>query len=41
MYYFCTVESMPLNKEVECVAIDEIQLAADYERGSYLYGSYI
>jgi len=32
-YYFCTVESMPLNKEVECVAIDEVQLAADYERG--------
>ena len=24
---------MPLNIEVECVAIDEVQLAADYERG--------
>ena len=32
-YYFCTVESMPLNIEVECIAIDEVQLAADYERG--------
>ena len=32
-YYFCTVESMPANLEVECVAIDEIQLASDYERG--------
>ena len=32
-YFFCTVESMPLNLEVECVAIDEIQLASDYERG--------
>ena len=32
-YFFCTVESMPLNIEVECVAIDEIQLASDYERG--------
>ena len=32
-YFFCTVESMPLNIEVECVAIDEVQLAADYERG--------
>tara|TARA_B100000427_G_scaffold250501_1_gene213736 strand:+ start:3079 stop:5655 length:2577 start_codon:yes stop_codon:yes gene_type:complete len=32
-YFFCTTESMPLNIEVECVAIDEIQLAADYERG--------
>ena len=32
-YYFCTVESMPLNIDVECIAIDEVQLAADYERG--------
>ena len=32
-YYFCTVESLPLNIDVECVAIDEVQLAADYERG--------
>ena len=32
-YYFCTVESMPLNLEVECVVIDEVQLASDYERG--------
>ena len=32
-YFFCTVESMPLSKEVECIAIDEVQLAADYERG--------
>ena len=32
-YFFCTVESMPNNVSVECVIIDEIQLAADYERG--------
>ena len=32
-YYFCTVESIPKNLNVECVAIDEIQLASDYERG--------
>ena len=32
-YYFCTVESMPLNISVECIAIDEIQLSADYDRG--------
>ncbi|PPR46048.1 MAG: hypothetical protein CFH17_00149 [Alphaproteobacteria bacterium MarineAlpha5_Bin7] len=32
-YFFCTVESMPLNIEVECIAIDEIQLSSDYERG--------
>ncbi len=32
-YFFCTVESMPLNIEVECIVIDEVQLAADYERG--------
>ena len=32
-YFFCTVESIPKNLDVECVAIDEIQLASDYERG--------
>ena len=32
-YFFCTVESMPLNISVECIAIDEVQLAAHYERG--------
>jgi len=32
-YFFCTVESMPSNIEVECVVVDEVQLAADYERG--------
>ena len=32
--YCCwTVESMPTNIEAECVIIDEVQLAADYERG--------
>ena len=32
-YFFCTVESMPLNKSVDCIVVDEVQLAADYERG--------
>ena len=32
-YFFCTVESMPDKISVDCVIIDEIQLAADYERG--------
>ena len=32
-YFFCTVESMPNKMNVDCVIIDEIQLAADYERG--------
>ncbi len=32
-YFFCTVESMPNNISVDCVIIDEIQLASDYERG--------
>tara|TARA_B100001057_G_scaffold500495_1_gene615894 strand:+ start:43 stop:2586 length:2544 start_codon:yes stop_codon:yes gene_type:complete len=32
-YFFCTVESMPNNLAVDCVIIDEIQLAGDYERG--------
>ncbi|MBF91722.1 MAG: hypothetical protein CMP34_02820 [Rickettsiales bacterium] len=32
-YFFCTVESIPMDKEFDFVAIDEIQLAADFERG--------
>ncbi|HYC03073.1 MAG TPA: helicase-related protein [Azospirillaceae bacterium] len=32
-YWICTVESMPLEKPVQFLAIDEIQLAADPERG--------
>ena len=32
-YFICTVESMPKDKVVEFVAIDEIQMCADRERG--------
>jgi ATP-dependent RNA helicase SUPV3L1/SUV3 len=32
-YFVCTVESMPLDRLVEFLAIDEIQLCADRERG--------
>ncbi len=32
-YFICTVESMPKNKNVDFVAIDEIQMCADRERG--------
>ncbi|MDG1997478.1 MAG: helicase-related protein [Emcibacteraceae bacterium] len=32
-YYVCTVESMPIDKKVEFLAIDEVQLAADFDRG--------
>ena len=32
-YFVCTVESMPKDKKVEFVAIDEIQMCADRERG--------
>ena len=32
-YYLCTVESMPVDKNLEFVAVDEIQMCADYERG--------
>ncbi|HZK98908.1 MAG TPA: helicase-related protein, partial [Caulobacteraceae bacterium] len=32
-YFVCTVEAMPLDIDVEFLAIDEIQLAADAERG--------
>ncbi|MBE1236794.1 helicase [Phaeovibrio sulfidiphilus] len=32
-YFVCTVESMPVNRSVEFLAIDEIQLCGDPERG--------
>jgi ATP-dependent RNA helicase SUPV3L1/SUV3 len=32
-FYVCTVEAMPLEHEADFVAVDEIQLAADAERG--------
>ncbi|MGD9536459.1 MAG: helicase-related protein [Alphaproteobacteria bacterium] len=32
-YFLCTVEAMPLDLQTEFLAIDEIQLAADRERG--------
>ena len=32
-YFICTVESMPKDKVVDFVAIDEIQMCADRERG--------
>ncbi|MFN5828707.1 MAG: helicase-related protein, partial [Rhodobacterales bacterium] len=32
-YWVCTVEAMPLEIGADCVAIDEIQLCADPERG--------
>ena len=32
-YYLCTVESMPIDKNLEFVAIDEVQMCADHERG--------
>ena len=32
-YYLCTVESMPIDKNLDFVAVDEIQMCADNERG--------
>ena len=32
-YFLCTVESMPINKYLEFVGVDEIQMCADHERG--------
>jgi len=32
-YYICTVESMPQDKRVDFVAVDEIQMCTDHERG--------
>ena len=32
-YFLCTVESMPIDKELDFVGVDEIQMCADHERG--------
>ena len=32
-YYLCTVESMPIDKDLEFVGKDEIQMCNDHERG--------
>src|SRR5690242_1978442 len=32
-YFICTVEAMPLNRAVSFVAIDEVQVARDLDRG--------
>jgi ATP-dependent RNA helicase SUPV3L1/SUV3 len=32
-YWVCTVEAMPLGVEADFLAVDEIQLAADFDRG--------
>jgi ATP-dependent RNA helicase SUPV3L1/SUV3 len=32
-YFICTVEAMPVDRPVDFLAVDEIQLAADRERG--------
>ena len=32
-YWICTVEAMPSDVEVPFLAIDEVQLCADFERG--------
>ena len=32
-YFLCTVESMPIDKDLDFVGVDEIQMCADQERG--------
>ena len=32
-YFLCTVESMPINMQLDFVGVDEIQMCADLERG--------
>src|ERR1700748_2130184 len=32
-YWVATVEAMPLDVPVECLAVDEIQVATDFDRG--------
>ena len=34
-YFICTVESMPLERPVSFLAVDEVQMAADPERGHF------
>ena len=34
-YFICTVESMPLDRPVSFLAVDEVQMAADAERGHF------
>ena len=31
--FLCTVESMPIDKHLDFVGVDEIQMCADHERG--------
>ncbi len=32
-YFLCTVESMPIDKRLDFVAVDEVQMCSDHERG--------
>ena len=32
-YFLCTVESMPIDKYLDFVGVDEIQMCSDHERG--------
>ena len=32
-YFLCTVESMPIDKHLDFVGVDEIQMSTDQERG--------
>ena len=32
-YFLCTVESMPIDKDLDFVGVDEIQMCSDHERG--------
>jgi len=32
-YFLCTVESMPIDKNLDFIGVDEIQMCADHERG--------
>tara|TARA_B100001057_G_scaffold413735_1_gene430433 strand:- start:462 stop:2936 length:2475 start_codon:yes stop_codon:yes gene_type:complete len=32
-YFLCTVESMPIDKQLDFVGVDEIQMCTDHERG--------
>ena len=36
-YFLCTVESMPIDKYLEFVAVDEIQMCADHDQRTFVF----
>ena len=39
-YFLCTVESMPIDKQLDFVGVDEIQMCADHEQWTHFHRSF-